>query len=82
MTYYNNTKTGYKIVNRGTYYNTIEKDSRSYFIIAKRPIRKDYIIGLNYNFFDGTWAQGIYDFKTQQKAQEWLNKNKKLVTYY
>lgn len=84
MLYTEQTKQGHKIVLMGFYYDEWSIHSRTYFVIFHRETEhlNDYNIALNYNFYDGTWGQGIYDFKSCIEATEWLDKHKKFVEYY
>lgn len=68
--YKERTRAGHKIVKKGW-----ARKTGRYYIIFYREINKDYNIGLNYNEFNGEWGQGVYDFKTQEEAQEWIKKN-------
>lgn len=72
------TAQGHKIITRGTY-DGIEFNSRIKFVIFFREKLNDYNIALNYNDNDGTWAQGIYDFKSKAEALNHLNKIKKNI---
>lgn len=73
-TYYYKTKAGHEIIGVYKYgyeYDLIQQPSY-YAIIFHRKNMQDYNIALNYNFYDGTWAQGIYDFRTENRAREYL----------
>lgn len=48
-------------------------------IIFYREGRNDYGIALNYNFYNGTWEQGIYGFKTETEAIEYLKTTKESI---
>ena len=52
----------------------IERDKYGHDIaIVKR--KDDFVVAIGYNVNDGTWAQGRYDFATQDTAQEFIEKN-------
>lgn len=54
----------------------IERDKYGHDIaIVKR--KEDFVVAIGYNVKDGTWAQGRYDFSTQELAQEFIDKNYK-----
>lgn len=54
----------------------IERDKYGHDIaIVKR--KEDFVVAIGYNLKDGTWAQGRYDFSTQESAQEFIDKNYK-----
>ena len=74
--YFKTTEAGYSI-KRIYAYRSCEKVYHA--IIFYRRDREDYGIGLNYNFNEGTWAQGVYDFKTEIQAIEYLRKIKKNI---
>lgn len=66
--YEKQTKQGYKIV------ATVPDYDREH-VVAKREnewIPDDYIVCLGYDKEDGTWAQGMYGFKTVSDALEAL----------
>ena len=75
------TKQGYKIVERGSYI-TSWVSNRVPFVIFYREKLNDYNIALNYCYEDGTWAQGIYEFRTIGNALDYLKETKqKVITY-
>ena len=52
----------------------IERDKYGHDIaIVKR--KDNFVVAIGYNVNDGTWAQGRYDFATQDTAQEFIEKN-------
>ena len=54
----------------------IEKDKYGHDIaIVKR--KDDFVVAIGYDVKDGTWAQGRYDFPTQDAAQKYIDKNYK-----
>ena len=54
----------------------IEKDKYGHDIaIVKR--KDDFVVAIGYDVNDGTWAQGRYDFPTQDAAQKYIDKNYK-----
>ena len=54
----------------------IEKDKYGHDIaIVKR--KDDFVVAIGYDVKDGTWAQGRYDFPTQDAAQKYIEKNYK-----
>lgn len=54
----------------------IEKDRYGHDIaIVKR--KDDFVVAIGYDVNDGTWAQGRYDFSTQDAAQEYIDRNYK-----
>ena len=54
----------------------IEKDKNGRDIaIVKR--KDDFVVAIGYDVNDGTWAQGRYDFPTQDAAQKYIDKNYK-----
>ena len=54
----------------------IEKDKYGHDIaVVKR--KDDFVVAIGYDVNDGTWAQGRYDFPTQDAAQEYIDKNYK-----
>lgn len=66
--YEKQTKQGYEII------VTIPDNDREH-VIANRKTKwgpNDYIVCLGYNKEDGTWAQGMYNFKTVAEAFEAL----------
>lgn len=70
--YRTETKKGFPVVQ-------IEKDRYGHDIaIVKR--KDDYVVAIGYDVNDGTWAQGRYDFPTQEKAQEFIDEKYKPKT--
>lgn len=54
----------------------IERDKYGHDIaIVKR--QKDYIVAIGYDVKDGTWAQGRYDFVSQESAQAFIDEKYK-----
>lgn len=47
-------------------------DGRIHIIGKKNSQWEPFFIGLGYDFRDGTWGQGVYDFETAEEAEEWL----------
>ena len=45
-----------------------DKDDRNIAII-QREKKGDFVVAARYDTMDGTWAQGIYDFKTLEEAE-------------
>lgn len=43
-------------------------------IVAKRR-QDNFLIGQDYNQWDGTWGQGIYDFSSEEEAVKYIQKN-------
>lgn len=65
------TKQGYEVI---TIYEN--EDGRKY-VIAKRekgPNGPNFLIGAGYTTSDGVWAQGYYNFKSEEEAAAWLKK--------
>ena len=54
----------------------IERDKYGHDIaIVKR--QKDYVVAIGYDVKDGTWAQGRYDFVSQESAQAFIDEKYK-----
>lgn len=54
----------------------IERDKYGHGIaIVKR--QKDYVVAIGYDVKDGTWAQGRYDFVSQESAQAFIDEKYK-----
>ena len=47
-------------------------DGRIHIIGKKNSKWEPFFIGLGYDFRNGTWGQGVYDFETAEEAEEWL----------
>lgn len=80
--YIKKTKQEYEIKSIISYHEPMSTYRIAYAIIAYRKTRNDYILGLNYNFYSGEWAQGRYDFKTQEEAKNYLYNEKHLWEIY
>lgn len=75
--YLQKTKMGHEITTIGTY--EYGDGTRYYFVIFYRKQMQDYNIALNYNFYEGTWGQGVYDFKSEERAKDYMyNKYKNI----
>lgn len=78
--YTKKTKQGFDITTFGLYK---EPDGAfTYFAIFHRKKLNDYNIAIRYNFYEGTWAQGIYDFKTEADAIAYIAKRKHEIKLY
>lgn len=54
-----------------------QKDNRAH-VIVKRTKRGDYAVGIGYDFKDGAWGQGRYDFASYKDALSSLKKDYKV----
>lgn len=74
---YFETTEGTSIIKRIYKYKSCEKVC--HVIIFYRVDKDDYGIALNYNTDNGTWVKGIYNFKSQEEAEKYLKKIKKII---
>lgn len=56
------------------------KNGRKYVVIERAKgingrLNSDFVVGNGYNSFDGTWAQGYYDFPDRKSAVKFARKN-------
>ena len=62
-----------KTTKRGDEVLSITKDKTGRDIaVVKR--KKDYTVAIGYDTTDGTWAQGVYDFKGEKEANDYREK--------
>lgn len=80
--YLKRTKQNYEIKKIVSYHEPGRIERIAYAIIAYRERLKDYVIGLNYDFYRGEWAQGKYEFKSVEEATNYLYNNKQLWEIY
>lgn len=66
------TEQGYDIL--GSY---LGEDSRLYVIVKEDT--GDYVVGIGYDIDNGVWGQGRYDFKTFEKAKDYIDKKYGIV---
>lgn len=61
--------------------NTFKSKNGRKYVVIERPkgmngrTTTDYVVGNGYDTFNGTWAQGYYDFPTRKKAIYFAKKN-------
>ena len=47
---------------------TQDKNGRDIAVVQRK---NDYTVAIGYDTTDGTWAQGVYDFKDEKAANEY-----------
>lgn len=71
------TSQGYDVIER----YRVTRAPHGEVAIVKRPPQKyfpgDYVVAWGYDAYDGTWAQGHYDFDTLDEAREYVEEEYK-----
>lgn len=64
--YLKETSRGYKVMSIAQ-----DKNGRNVAVVQRKS---DYTVAIGYDISDGTWAQGVYDFKDEKSANEYREK--------
>ena len=65
--YLKETARGYKVVSIAQ-----DKNGRNVAVVQRK---NDFTVAVGYDTLDGTWAQGVYDFKDEKAANEYREKH-------